>query len=351
MIADRGAMELEELSNRLTAWLVDDRALGERVTNLRQLPGGFSQMMYAFDLYTSRGVQSLVLRANRPEGQSITATDRFAEWEIVESLTAQGEVPIPRALFYDGGQALGVPCFIVEHVEGTTVSRHFAANPTQETGPVADVLVDCLASIHAVPLVDLPATLNRPISWEGHIDSLIGRWRKLERTGLEPDPFVRYLANWLETNKPVAVPMCLVHGEVNNDNLLIGSDESITVVDWEYAHIGDPREDLGWYRTVSASVPPDVMADNIDRVCERYRELTGLDEEAINPTSIAYFGLLAGVSVYDTLIEAPATVERSDQAPVLAAYMSAVLAGAQLGWLNVIDALDSNAVTTEPALS
>jgi len=236
--------------------------------------------MYAFDMYTSRGVQSLVLRANRPEGQSITATNRFAEWEIVESLTAQGEVPIPKALFYDGGRALGVPCFI-EHVAGTTVSRHFAANPTQETGRVADMLVDCHASIHAVPLVDLPATLNRPISWKGHIDSLIGRWRKLERTGLEPDPFVRYLANSLETNRPVAAPMCLVHGEVNNDNLLIGSDESVTVVDWEYAHIGDPREDLCWYRTVSASLPPDVMADNIDRVCDRYRELSGPDEEAL----------------------------------------------------------------------
>jgi hypothetical protein len=76
-------MELEELSNRLMAWPVGDRALGERVTNFRQFPGDFSQMMYAFDMYTSRGVQNLVLRASGPEGQSITAMDRFAEWEIV----------------------------------------------------------------------------------------------------------------------------------------------------------------------------------------------------------------------------------------------------------------------------
>jgi aminoglycoside phosphotransferase (APT) family kinase protein len=339
-------MELDEISTRLTAWLVDDRALGDRVTNLRQLSGGFSQMMYAFDLHTTGAVQALVLRANRPEGQSITATDRFAEWEIVESLSAHGEVPTPKALLYDNGHALDVPCFIVEHIDGVTVSRHFAAHPTQKTDRVADMLVDSLAAIHAVPPADLPATLDRPTSWEGHIDSLIGKWRKLERTGLEPDPFVRYLANWLEANKPAAAPMRLVHGEVNNDNLLICPDGSMTVVDWEYAHIGDPREDLGWYRTVSASVPPDVMADNIDRVCERYRKISGLDEDVINPTSIAYFGLLAGVSVYDTLIGAPATVELSDQAPVLAAYMSAVLASAQLGWLKVIDALDSNAVTT-----
>jgi aminoglycoside phosphotransferase (APT) family kinase protein len=339
-------MELDEISSRLSAWLVDERALGFRVTNIRQLTGGFSQMMYAFDLHTSGGVQTFVLRANRPEGQSITATDRLAEWEIVESLSTRDEVPIPKAFVYDGGQALGVPCFIVEYVEGTTISRHFAADPAQQTDRAADALVDCLASIHTVRLVDLPSRLTQPESWEGHIDSLIGKWREVERTGLEPDPIVRYLAKWLEVNKPAPAPMCLVHGEVNNDNLMIKADGSITAVDWEYAHIGDPREDLGWYRTVAASIPPDVIGDNLDRVCERYRKMSGLDEDIINPISIAYFGLLAGVGVYSTLVGAPAAVESSDEAPVLAAYMSAVLASAHLNWLGAIEVLDGIAVTT-----
>jgi aminoglycoside phosphotransferase (APT) family kinase protein len=339
-------MELDEISNRLSAWLVGERTMGDRVTNVRQLSGGFSQMMYAFDLHTSGGEQTLVLRASRPEGQSITATDRFAEWEIVESLSLRGDVPIPKALVYDGGQALGVPCFIVEHVEGTTVSRHFAAHPEQQTDRVADALVDCLGSIHSVPLVDLPPKLTQPESWEGHLDSLIGKWRELERTGLEPDPIVRYLAKWLEANKPVPAPMCLVHGEVNNDNLIIRADGSITAVDWEYAHIGDPREDLGWYRTVAASIPPDVIGENLDRVCERYRKMSGLHEDIINPISIAYFGLLAGVGVYSTLVGAPVAVESSEEAPVLAAYMSAVLASAHLKWLDAIEALDGVGVAT-----
>jgi aminoglycoside phosphotransferase (APT) family kinase protein len=329
----------EEILRKLHAWLIGGLALGQRVDNLHELSGGFSQMMYSFDLHSSEGIRTLVLRASRPRGQSITATDRLTEWKVVESLSERGDVDLPKAVVFDDGQVLGVECFIVEHVEGTTVSRHFAANPEGAKGPVAEVLVDCLAAIHAVPPSELPGVLTRPATWESHLDALIGRWRDLERTGMEPDPFARYLANWLEANKPAPAPMCLVHGEVNNDNLLIRPDGTITAVDWEYAHIGDPREDLGWYRSVSSSVPPDLMADDIEHVCDRYRQATGLSDKIINPAAIAYFGLVAGVGVYSTLVGAPAGVEATDQAPVLAAYMSAVLSGAQLGWLTAIEAL------------
>jgi aminoglycoside phosphotransferase (APT) family kinase protein len=333
-------MDLDNLRLKLAGWLVEREGHGERIDNVELLSGGFSQLMVAFDLHRPDGPQRLVLRANRPAGQSITATDRVAEWAVISSLSERGDVALPRALWFDHGSVLGVPCFVVEHVEGTTISKLFAGEPSRDQRAVADELCDCLVSIHAVPLEQLPAQLARPASWDEHIDGLIGRWRSLERAGMEPDPFVRYLANWLEAHKPAPAQLCLVHGEVNNDNLIVTPDGGITAVDWEYAHIGDPREDLGWYRTVSASVPPDVMAHDVEGICDRYRAATGLSAEVINPATVGYFGLLAGASVYDTLVGAPAAVETSPDAPVLAAYMSAVLANAQLMWMVAMDALE-----------
>jgi aminoglycoside phosphotransferase (APT) family kinase protein len=38
----------------------------------------------------------------------------------------------------------------------------------------------------------------------------------------------------------------LVHGDFRNGNLMVNEDGLAAVLDWELAHQGDPREDLGW---------------------------------------------------------------------------------------------------------
>jgi hypothetical protein len=51
---------------------------------------------------------------------------------------------------------------------------------------------------------------------------------------------------WLADHLPAGVPAQLAHGDFRNGNLLIGDDGVRGVLDWELAHAGDPREDLGW---------------------------------------------------------------------------------------------------------
>ncbi|TDH46935.1 MULTISPECIES: phosphotransferase family protein [Mycolicibacterium] len=326
----------------LTHWLVDDMGAGQRIDSVETLSGGYSQMMMAFTLHGEHGADRLVLRANRPAGESVTSTDRALEWAVIESLSRRGEVSLPTPRWFDDGTALGVPCFVVDRVDGATVSRAYPGLDIDTRAAVSEKLCDLMAAIHSTPLDALPAELDRPIDWDLHIDSLIDKWRQVERNGLEPDPFVRHLANWLQAHKPAPAPMTLVHGEINNDNLLLGSDGDLSAVDWEFAHIGDPREDIGWYRTVSeGAVPPDLLADDIEGFCARYRAVTGLGADIINPAAIGYFGLLATVGVYSTLVGGPAAVEASPAAPVLAAYMSAVLSRTHLILLRAMRDLDA----------
>lgn len=334
-------VDLDKVTHDLSRWLIGRENAGVRIDNMQLLSGGFSQFMAAFDLHSSSGVRKLVLRASRPSGEAITFTDRAAEWALISALSNRGDVPLPTGLWFDEGEALGLPCFVVEHVSGLTVKNWVTSAQANDRRAITDRFCDCLIAIHAVPTEELPPSLARPKDWESHIDGLIDKWVSIERSGLEPDPIVRYIARWLRANKPKPAPLGLVHGEINNDNLIVAADGSLVAVDWEYGHIGDPREDIGWYRTVSTSVPPDLLSDDIEGFCARYREASGLSEEVINPTSVAYFGLLASVGVYNTLVGGPAAVEASPDAPVLAAYVSAVLATTHLRWFESLSALQA----------
>ena len=52
---------------------------------------------------------------------------------------------------------------------------------------------------------------------------------------------------WLLSHKPAARPTSLVHGDFRTGNYLIENGQLTGILDWEFCHWGDPREDLGWF--------------------------------------------------------------------------------------------------------
>jgi len=58
----------------------------------------------------------------------------------------------------------------------------------------------------------------------------------------------------------------LVHGDFRIGNVMVGEEGLRAVLDWELAHVGDPREDLGWLCVRSwrfGAAPP------VGGLCER----------------------------------------------------------------------------------
>ena len=45
---------------------------------------------------------------------------------------------------------------------------------------------------------------------------------------------------------PVQESVLFVHGDFRIGNLMVSPSELIGVLDWEFAHVGDPAEDLAW---------------------------------------------------------------------------------------------------------
>jgi len=61
-----------------------------------------------------------------------------------------------------------------------------------------------------------------------------------------PRPAIQLALAWLEANRPRPLAPCLTHGDFRVGNFLVSEEGLQGVLDWEFAHWGDPAEDLAW---------------------------------------------------------------------------------------------------------
>jgi aminoglycoside phosphotransferase (APT) family kinase protein len=53
--------------------------------------------------------------------------------------------------------------------------------------------------------------------------------------------------SWLDRNAPEPQGITLVHGDLRTGNYMVDAGRLTAILDWEFCHFGDPREDLGWF--------------------------------------------------------------------------------------------------------
>ena len=206
----------------------------------RRLSGGASQETWAI----SDGAHHAILRrapGGQAREQSSAAIDLNQEAELIEAAGKEG-VPVPKVLHVLGEQDGLGQGFFMSKVEGETIARpilrddHFAraraALPAQCGA--------ALAQIHAVPiesLTDLP-----------HSDGLqqLERYEDIYRGFDAPRPIFELAMAWLKDHAPEPMGPVLVHGDFRLGNLMVDAQGLAAVLDWELAHIGDPREDISW---------------------------------------------------------------------------------------------------------
>lgn len=307
--------------------------------------GGYSRLMATATVRWGSNERRLVLRGDPLPGQTAIDTDRAVEWAVVATLgalPADLAVPLPAARWYDAtGATLGTKAIVCDHVEGPSLLTHLHDADDTAQRQLALQLADVAAAVHRVPPELLPDALDRPHSWDDYFASLVALWRDAERAHLESDPFMRYVAAWLERHRPPPVPLTLVHGDFQSANLIVDPGGSLSLVDWEFAHIGDPREDLGWFKTVAGAAPPDIVGLDDEAFCAHYRERTGLDEAAVNPLTLAYFAVLSAVHIYTNLLTQNAALSRGASTSLTTAYNTGSQAFAHAVWASATEALEA----------
>lgn len=214
------------------------------VADMTRLSGGASQETWGFSLQVhGQAPRALILR--RAPFQSAAKGEAIGlvkEAKIIAA-AAQTGTPVPEIIHVcrpddDLGDA-----FIMAHVDGQTIARKILrdAEYSRARPRLAFQCGEALAKIHAVAAESVPADL--PVS---HGLDQLDRYEAIYR-GFEMDrPVFELALAWLRQNAPAPLPTTLVHGDFRNGNLMVNGEGLAAVLDWELAHQGDPREDLGW---------------------------------------------------------------------------------------------------------
>lgn len=309
------------------------------------MTGGYSRSMARAVVDWDDGTtETLVLRGDPPADQALLNTDRDQEWELLDELSRIGSVPMPRARYYDPtGSALGTKCIVLEFCSGPSLQSVIQELGEGNFGEHPGRFVDAMAAVHAVPIAQLPESLQPQADWSSYMDTRIAEWAEAEGLLAESNPIMRYVGAWLDAHRPPPMPMALVHGDFQPANILVG-DEGYEIIDWEYAHVGDPREDLGWYVNYGIASPPSLYTPDPGAFLARYRELTGASELLVNEVTVGYFATIAAVRVFSGLLLAASAMGRGENSGVMTTYninASTVGHGNFLGACSMLgDALD-----------
>jgi aminoglycoside phosphotransferase (APT) family kinase protein len=337
-------VDLESVRDRLAAFLQDQHGAPVEIGDLEVLTGGYSLVTVGFSATTAEGTARYVLRTNPPADAALTQSDRAQEAEVLAALTEAGTVPMPRLRWSDPtGEALGSPSLILDFVDGPQLLSRLREVDEAEAASLALQLAETLGTVHVAGNAAAPSTLDRPASWDAYIDGFIEGWRSVERAYPESNPFIRWVADWLDVHRPPPAPLTLVHGEFQTGNVMLDSSGAMQVIDWEYAHIGDPRADLGWMQNVAAFTPPDPMAVDPVGFCRRYCEVTGLDEEIVNPSTVAWFTVAAGYKSMGALLQGIAAVATGDNHLITSAYLVSAMPFIHGLWRETVHALEADA--------
>jgi aminoglycoside phosphotransferase (APT) family kinase protein len=246
-------------------------ATGRRVVDLRRLPGGGRRQGWDIRL-AGDGVDGRCFLRYDPN--RLKPWDPYSlrrEADVYRAL-APTTVPVARVLaIHPTAQAV-----LLSHEPG--VPQFTAIGDAEIQAALQDQLVDVLVDLHAIDPRSLDlGLLGDVIGIRGHLERELDIWEGLYERGAEPDPLLTAALRWLRDVAPTDEGMpSLTQGDTGPGNFLHLDGRITAVVDWEFAHLGDPAEDLAWVSTRSVQEPlPDFAG-----LVQAYRERSGRHVDA-----------------------------------------------------------------------
>jgi hypothetical protein len=124
-----------------------------------------------------------------------------------------------------------------------------------------------------------------------HAGSEIAIWRAMYEETVRPDALLDVAFQWLEKHRPHEPRrVVLNHGDAGPGNFLFANGHLTALIDWEFAHFGDPMDDLAWFSMRCVMEPvPDYAA-----CLKHYERLSGT---AIDRVRLLYYRVLVSTRV------------------------------------------------------
>ena len=139
----------------------------------------------------------------------------------------------------------------MQRLEGETIGRRIVREPELEAARqvLAGQMGAALAALHRVDVDRFGLRELLPAPPAGRSPALLNieqAEEDLDRIG-EPHPGIELVLRWLRRHEPPPpARLVLVHGDFRIGNMMVTREGLSGVLDWEFAHLGDPAEDLAW---------------------------------------------------------------------------------------------------------
>jgi aminoglycoside phosphotransferase (APT) family kinase protein len=255
------------------AWL--EATVGGRVLAEARPPIGGSRTVYLVDVEREHDTVPMVVRCEGEGSFTGTEVSLAREATVYRALTPTA-VPTPALL----GVSPDASVILLERVSG---SADLPPVGSDERIATMASFVDAVADLHGLDLDDLELPgFAVPRTAADHARLDLALWARLGHLARPLDPLLRYAGAWLWTHPPAVVPRTvLVQGDTGPGNFLAADGRVTGLVDWEFAHVGDPMDDWAWIEM--RSDPAELPA-----LHERYTRRSGID---VDPERIAYYRL------------------------------------------------------------
>lgn len=223
-------VEESELA-KLADWLTAEHGTPVEILRAELIGGGFSRRMWRTTVSIDGHQHNVIVRI---EQGGMFGTETTTEVAAMRGLLKAG-YRVPAILHVEpSGSVLGEPFFVMEEVRGEV--------RLDDAG--LDDIIRSVADLHRVPVTaidDSGRTAGQVIS-----DNIDG-WLALYRAHAPlPIPVIEQGAAWLRANLEPTGPSVIVHGDAGPGNALFDAENGLTVLDWEFAHVGDAAEDWAY---------------------------------------------------------------------------------------------------------
>lgn len=200
----------------VTAFL-DVHGIGHGPIAWKRIGDGQSNVTYLI----GRGGDHVVLRRGPRPPLPRSTHDMVREARIQKQLRGHG-VPVPEIVAVcEDESLLGVPFYLMSHIEGTvvtdTIPSHLSSPEQRRATSLA--VVDTLVALHDIDVTGGElASLGRPDGYlRRQVDRFSGLWEVNTSRSL---PAVERIGEWLGRNLPTSRAASVVHGDYRMGNLM-----------------------------------------------------------------------------------------------------------------------------------
>jgi aminoglycoside phosphotransferase (APT) family kinase protein len=241
--------EASALLSRLIAYLSEQIGTPVSLRDARPLSGGASRDTWLITAQVGDETQRYVVRRDLPTQMFEEALTREQEFRLMDAAYKSG-VKVAKVLWNCSDvSVLGSPFFVMEYVPGISIGRKVIQDPAlaHARAVLPQQMAEQLALIHKMQ----PDEHNLDFLARPHEGLTAAQTSVLQtRTILDElnvqSPTWEWCLRWADRHAPQNAIETFVHGDFRLGNLLVDESGLTAVIDWEFGHIGNPDEELGY---------------------------------------------------------------------------------------------------------